>query len=376
LVDIKNLYCGAFEDIPFISINDLKNGQVVETSYYSETPFVCFSNTGGALFKALEKSKIEIEKAKVDLDKKEPMSLFLVTFKTSRTEIKFTTGRYVQPSRNKRPPRSDNKDVFPWGYYIKIDISGADEDVYLILSQFLIGLGREPWEGLMMDEFSSETGIWEDDIKKTWLDALNPILTEFEKKIDEAKRIKLDTKEVESYLKDAKKALEERKLTYLIHLINKMDFEKIEAKLKEERERGKEISKKVLELQTIIKDAKGLGLDTVTVEHYLKTAKKHMFDKKWEKAFDSLKQAADIVNALKDKSRPQVKVTFQYPDRFLVEEVNKVVLELENHGNVPAVDLDLDMGGEIGVGELKFPSTTRRNTRFRRSWNCSSWTRS
>jgi hypothetical protein len=361
LVDIKNLYCGASEDIPFVSINDLKNGDVKETNYYSETPFLCFSDVGGALLKGLEKSHIEIEKAKVDLDRKEPMSLFIVTFKTSRTEIKFTTGRYVQPSRNKRPPRSENKDVFPWGYFVKIDISGVDEDVFQILSQFLIFLKREPWEGLMMDEFSSETGIWEDDVKKTWLDALNPILTEFEKKIDEAKKIKLDIKEVESYLKDAKKALEEKKLTYLIHLINKMDFGKIDAKLKEERDRGKEISNKVLELQTIIKEAKELGLDTVTVEHYLKTAKKHMFEKNWEKAFDSLKMAADIVNALKDKSRPQVKITLQYPDRFLVGGVNKVVLELENHGNVPAVDLDLEVSGEIGVGGLKFPASLDRD---------------
>jgi hypothetical protein len=212
----------------------------------------------------------------------------------------------------------------------------------------------------MMDEFSSETGIWEDDIKKSWLEGLSPVLEEFEKKIKEAKRIKLDTKEVASYLKDAKKALEERKLTYLIHLINKMDFEKIDNELKVERERGKEISEKVLELQTTIKEAKGLGLDTVTVEHYLKTAKKHMFDKKWEKAFDSLNQAANIVNALKDKSRPQVGIKLQYPDRFLVEEDNELIVELQNHGNIPAVDIDLDIGGEVGVGELEFPESLNR----------------
>jgi len=361
LVEIKDLYCGAFNDIPFISINDLKKGKVVETTYFSEVPFVCLSDIGGALLKALEKSHIDIEKTRVNLDKKEPMCVFQITMKVQGAEIKITTGKYVQPNRDRRPPKSENQGAFPWGYYIKLDISGHSAEVFKILSEFLINLKREPWEGLLIEEFSKETGVWEDDVKSKWLSTLQPVLDEYEKKADEAKGIKLDTKEVEMYLKDAKKALEDRKLSYLIHLINKMDFDEIDKRLKEERDKGKDISQKVLELQTIIKDAKSLELDTVTVEHYLKTAKRHMFEKKWKSAFETVTKAEEIVNALKRKSRPQLKLTLEFPDKFLVEEDNQLKLKVENTGNVPAAKIGLKASGDAKFGEMKYKEILDRD---------------
>ena len=72
-------------------------------------------------------------------------------------------------------------------------------------------------------------------------------------------------------------------------------FDDIDKQLKEQREKGHDISQRILALQNLIKEAKELDLDTVTGEHYLQTAKKNMKDNNWESAAENITKAEDIL---------------------------------------------------------------------------------
>lgn len=349
------LYLGAYEDSPFVKTADLKAGKVTETDYYAESPFICISEIGKALLDAIDKSRFTINQSIITFDKKDPMNVYKAVLDLGTVKVTLGSMQYLRPSRAKRPPRSENKAQFPWGYLMSLRFDGDDEAKFQLLSEFLIVLGREPWEGLEFDELEAANSISENDILNSWLEEIRPVLDLYKDKARSAAELKIDTKEVEILLEDAEGALENKKLTYFIHLLKKMDFSTIDAKLEEERKQGKELTQAIIEITGFIKEGKAMGLDTLTAEHYLKSAKKAMAEKKWKVSAEHIRKARGIVDSLKEASRPFLTMKMEYPQKALVGDWNKLYLILKNDGNVPASGITIKVDGDITTQKIHPP---------------------
>lgn len=356
MTEIKGLICGAYEDAPFLDIGELAKGRIAEVDYFSDVPFICLTELGAALTEAITDADQKITKAKVITDKKEPMNIYDLTIETGEMTLHLISAQYLKPGRQSRPPQGQNRSAFPWGYSIALDISGDDCACACFLTHFLIRLKRNPWEGIVWDEFPSKCAVTQEAAQQAWLNAIAPIYENCQERLHQAKELKLKTGELELLMGEAKAALDAGKTAYFLGILKKMDLSSIETCVNEQRRKGQDISKQVLSVQERLREAGALGLDTTNPEHYLSNAKRFLLDKKWDEAKDNLKKAEDTIEVLRKASRPDIQIRLDCPNNAVTGKSLPITLELTNIGNLPALGVAVEIEGGLKVNYLSPPT--------------------
>ena len=356
MTEVKGLICGAYEDAPFVDLAELAKGRIAEVDYYSDIPFLCLTELGAALVGAVSDADLKISNIKAITDKKEPMNLYDLTIGTGEISLRLVSSQYLKPGRQFRPPPSQNRSAFPWGYEMSLDISGDDRACACFLMELLIRLKRNPWDGIVWEEHETKSGIKQAAAQQAWLTAIVPIYENCQQRLLQAKELKMDTGELELTLGEAKAAMDAGKPSYFLGLIKKMDLSSIEACVQEQRRKGQDISKMVLSVQARLREAGALGLDTTNPDHYLSNAKRFMLDKKWDEAKENIKKAEDTIEVLRKASKPDIHLRLDCPNNAVTGKPLSITLELTNLGNLPAHDLSVEIEGELKVNFLSPPT--------------------
>ena len=159
---VMKLYLHSEQDVPFVDQDSLKQCLIEEVDYFSQKPFICLGEAGEAVIKSAQ--TYEGCEFQIDTDKKEPMNKYSIEIKIDELCITLVTDTYMRPGREKRPPRSENKSTFPWGFYYCLELGGEIKVIREFVMKIISYLGRLPYSGFEWKEIKAQVSMNKEDI--------------------------------------------------------------------------------------------------------------------------------------------------------------------------------------------------------------------
>ncbi len=332
-------------DGPFLDVEELIEGKMVEVDYFSQRPFICSTDTGSVILGSfLSQGGVKVE---AHSDPKEPMNIYSIAAKDDVLALVLESNVYLRPGRGKRPPRTENKGVYPWGYYQSLEVKGELSMIRFFIMSVVAQLGRVPFAGFEWSELTDSIEMDREEIEEAWTHIFEGGLKEAEGKVAQGEGLGVETDQIKVQLAQAKKYLNQSDLTKFCQTFLEIDLDHLNKILEGERKRGKELSDNVLEVQNLIRAKKELGFDLITAEHYLQKAKSGLRSRDFDEVQRYIDESKKVIDALQDTSRPVLRFISISDVVGTVGEAVPVEVMIINDGNLLARFIEI----EVFIGE-------------------------
>lgn len=106
-------------------------------------------------------------------------------------------------------------------------------------------------------------------------------------------------------------------------------------------------------LMEMYDDAKGMGLDLSTINHYVESTNCALDSYDWEKALTFATQSVNSMINLAESSNPNLKIKELKNVQIRVDKWNKIDIEVFNDGNIQAKDVKVKISGEFDIKAIE-----------------------
>ena len=150
---------------------------------------------------------------------------------------------------------------------------------------------------------------------------------------------------------------------FLMEFNNQIPPERYEEMLTKTMD-GTEDSKReiITWLTKILNDAKNMGLDTTSLNHYIQVGINALNSNNWEKALTHINQLINTASKLTETSLPELSIRKIENIQFQSNRWNKLNLDIINIGNIHAKDIKIFFKGEFKI--KLFPTADSESDRI------------